>query len=143
MTGNVQWTKAGTKPALTAHVKPSCDVGNVGGTFETKASLDNVRNNCKETCKTCEGNAEGAAEEAAEEDAAAAGEAAAEEEAGPDDGSSGAADSRATCADMNGGITFHLCVLTLMIFCVSTLSFQLYLHDFLFRIKVNCRSKKQ
>ena len=67
---------------------------------------------------------EEAVEEAAEE--------AAEEEAGPDDGSSGAADSRATCADMNGGITFHLCVLTLMIICVSTLSFQLYLHDFLF-----------
>ena len=127
----MQWTKTGTQQALTARVEPSSEVGNVDGTFETKASLDNVRNNCKETCKTCEGNAEEAAEEAAEE------------EAGPDDGSSGAADSRATCADMNGGITFHLCVLTLMIFCVSTLSFQLYLHGFLFRIKVNCRSKKQ
>ena len=127
----MQWTKTGTQQALTARVEPSSEVGNLDAIFETKASLDNVRNNCKETCKTCEGNAEEAAEEAAEE------------EAGPDDGSSGAADSRATCADMNGGITFHLCVLTLMIFCVSTLSFQLYLHDFLFRIKVNCRSKKQ
>ena len=37
MTGNVQWTKAGTKPALTARVKPSSDVGNGGATFETVA----------------------------------------------------------------------------------------------------------
>ena len=33
----MQWTKTGTEPALTARVKPSSDVGNVGATFETVA----------------------------------------------------------------------------------------------------------
>ena len=30
LTGNVQWTKTGTQPALTARVEPSSDVGKVG-----------------------------------------------------------------------------------------------------------------
>jgi hypothetical protein len=33
----VQWTKTGTKPASTARVEPSSDVGNVSATFETVA----------------------------------------------------------------------------------------------------------
>ena len=33
----MHWTKTGTQPALTAHVEPSSDVGNVGATFETIA----------------------------------------------------------------------------------------------------------
>ena len=37
LTGNAQWTKTGTQPALTAHLEPSSDVGNVGATFETIA----------------------------------------------------------------------------------------------------------
>ena len=37
LTGNVQWTKTGTQPALTARVEPSSDVGNGGATFETIA----------------------------------------------------------------------------------------------------------
>jgi hypothetical protein len=37
LTGNVQWTKTGTEPALTARVELSSDVGNVGATFETIA----------------------------------------------------------------------------------------------------------
>ena len=37
LTGNVQWTKTGTKPASTARVEPSSDVGNVSATFETVA----------------------------------------------------------------------------------------------------------
>ena len=37
LTGNVQWTKTGTQPALTARVEPSSDVENVGATFETVA----------------------------------------------------------------------------------------------------------
>ena len=37
LTGHVQWTKTGTKPASTARVEPSRDVGNVSATFETVA----------------------------------------------------------------------------------------------------------
>ena len=37
LAGNVQWTKTGTKPASTARVEPSSDVGNVSATFETVA----------------------------------------------------------------------------------------------------------
>ena len=37
LTGHVQWTKTGTKPASTARVEPSSDVGNVSATFETVA----------------------------------------------------------------------------------------------------------
>ena len=33
----MQWTKTGTKPASTARVEPSSDVGNVSATFETVA----------------------------------------------------------------------------------------------------------
>ena len=44
LTGNAQWTKTGTQPALTAHVEPSSDVGNVGATFETIADEINGEN---------------------------------------------------------------------------------------------------
>ena len=40
----MQWTKTGTVPALTARVKPSSDVGNVGATFETIADEINGEN---------------------------------------------------------------------------------------------------